>query len=51
MGVIPQSGLVLREPYRAFDAERRFGVTAITAEESSSPPFETTLSRIGTIPR
>ncbi len=29
----PQSGLALRETYAKFDADRRFGVEAITAEE------------------
>jgi hydrogenase expression/formation protein HypD len=33
IGEIPQSGLALREPYAGFDADRRFGVQAITAEE------------------
>jgi len=35
VGEIPQSGLGLQEKYRAFDAETRFGVAHITAEESS----------------
>lgn len=35
VGDIPQSGLALREPYVAFDAERRFGVADYRAEESS----------------
>jgi hydrogenase expression/formation protein HypD len=34
IGEIARSGLGLRAPYRAFDAERRFGVTGYTAEES-----------------
>lgn len=34
LGTIPASGLVLREAYAAFDAERRFGLLSITAEES-----------------
>jgi hydrogenase expression/formation protein HypD len=34
VGEIPQSGLGLSEAYAAFDAERKFGVTTITAEES-----------------
>ena len=34
VGEIPQSGLGLREEYREFDAEKRFGVTLCTAEES-----------------
>jgi hydrogenase expression/formation protein HypD len=33
MGVLPRSGLRLREAYRSFDAETRFGVSAITASE------------------
>jgi len=33
IGEIPASGLSLREPYAKFDAERRFGVTEITAAE------------------
>jgi hydrogenase expression/formation protein HypD len=33
IGEIPQSGLALRETYAKFDADRRFGVEAITAEE------------------
>jgi len=33
IGVIPQSGFALREKYRGFDAEGRFGVGQITAEE------------------
>ena len=35
IGEIPDSGLGLRERYAAFDAERRFEVAQITAEESS----------------
>jgi hydrogenase expression/formation protein HypD len=34
IGEIPASGLGLRERYAAFDAERRFQVSQITAEES-----------------
>ncbi len=34
IGAIPMSGLGLRPEYAAFDAERRFAVSAITAEES-----------------
>lgn len=34
IGVIPQSGYRLREKYAAFDAEKRFDVGAIRAEES-----------------
>jgi len=33
IGEIPASGLGLREKYAAFDADRRFGVADITAEE------------------
>jgi hydrogenase expression/formation protein HypD len=33
IGEIPESGLALREAYAKFDADRRFGVEAITAEE------------------
>jgi hydrogenase expression/formation protein HypD len=33
IGEIPASGLALREAYAKFDAERRFGVEGITAEE------------------
>jgi hydrogenase expression/formation protein HypD len=33
IGEIPASGLALRQPYAKFDAERRFGVTEITAAE------------------
>jgi hydrogenase expression/formation protein HypD len=33
IGEIPQSGLVLRPPYAEFDAERRFDLGQITAEE------------------
>ena len=32
---IPQSGLGLREAYKAFDAERKFGVAELRVEESS----------------
>jgi hydrogenase expression/formation protein HypD len=35
LGEIPQSGLGLGEPYAEFDAEQRFGVAALTAEEST----------------
>ncbi|MEJ5251652.1 MAG: hydrogenase formation protein HypD [Armatimonadota bacterium] len=35
IGEIPQSGLGLREPYREFDAERRFALTTGDVEESS----------------
>ncbi len=35
IGEIPRSGLRLREPYRAFDAELKFDVTGVTTEESS----------------
>jgi hydrogenase expression/formation protein HypD len=35
VGEIPQSGLGLRDPYFAFDAERKFGVAALSIEESS----------------
>ena len=34
IGVIPQSGLRLREEYADFDAERRFDVAEMTVEES-----------------
>ena len=34
IGVIPASGLALRPQYAAFDAEQRFAVTTITAQES-----------------
>jgi hydrogenase expression/formation protein HypD len=33
VGEIPQSGLALREPFAAFDAETRFGVSALAADE------------------
>lgn len=33
VGVIPQSGLRLREAYRAHDAEQRFDTTSVVAEE------------------
>ena len=33
IGEIPQSGLGLREPYVAFDAERKFGVAGLHVEE------------------
>lgn len=36
IGPIPQSGLSLREKYAAFDAERRFAVTEITADEPAA---------------
>jgi len=35
IGEIPQSGLGLREPYAAFDAERKFGVAEWRVEEPS----------------
>ncbi len=35
IGEIPASGLALREAYAAYDADRRFGVEQIEAEESS----------------
>jgi len=35
IGEIPSSGLRLREPYRRFDAESRFAVEFVHAEESS----------------
>ncbi len=35
IGEIPSSGLALRDAYAAFDAERKFGVTALAVEESS----------------
>ena len=35
IGEIPMSGLVVRDEFIGFDAERRFEVEAITAEESS----------------
>ena len=35
IGEIPSSGLGLRAPYAAFDAERRFGLTHYHAEEST----------------
>lgn len=34
IGMIPQSGLGLAEAYEAFDAEARFGVGAVSVEES-----------------
>ncbi|HID64347.1 MAG TPA: hydrogenase formation protein HypD, partial [Anaerolineae bacterium] len=34
IGVIPRSGLRLREEYAAFDAERRFDVAEMAVEES-----------------
>jgi len=34
IGLIPDSGLVLREQYAAFDAARRFGVADVAASES-----------------
>jgi hydrogenase expression/formation protein HypD len=34
IGVIPRSGLRLREKYAEFDAERRFDVAEMTVEES-----------------
>ena len=35
IGAIPRSGLALRGSYAAFDAERRFGVAAMTAGDSA----------------
>jgi hydrogenase expression/formation protein HypD len=35
IGEIPQSGLALRDPYAAFDAERKFGVAELRVEEPS----------------
>ena len=35
IGLLPQSGLVLRDEYADFDAERRFAVQDIAAEEAS----------------
>ena len=35
IGEIPQSGLALRAPYAAFDAERKFGVAELRVEEPS----------------
>jgi hydrogenase expression/formation protein HypD len=35
IGEIPQSGLGLREPYREFDAERRFALTTGSVEEAT----------------
>ncbi len=35
IGAIPRSGLALRGPYVAFDAERRFGVAAMTSGDSA----------------
>jgi len=35
IGEIPRSGLGLREPYRAWDAERKFGLGSICTEEPS----------------
>jgi len=35
VGEIPRSGLGLAEPYARFDAERRFGVSGVTADEPS----------------
>ncbi|MBZ0289379.1 MAG: hydrogenase formation protein HypD, partial [Anaerolineae bacterium] len=36
IGQIPQSGLGLRDEYAAYDAEKRFGLTDYTVEESSA---------------
>jgi hydrogenase expression/formation protein HypD len=33
VGEIPRSGLGLREPYAAFDAERKFGVAELRVDE------------------
>jgi hydrogenase expression/formation protein HypD len=35
IGEIPQSGLALREPYREYDAERRFALATGSVEEAS----------------
>jgi hydrogenase expression/formation protein HypD len=35
VGEIPESGLGLAEAYKAFDAEVRFGVASVRAEEPS----------------
>lgn len=35
IGEIPQSGLGLQEKYATFDAEQRFGVSGVTAQESA----------------
>ncbi|MCS6770503.1 MAG: hydrogenase formation protein HypD [Kiritimatiellae bacterium] len=35
IGEIPRSGLRLREPYRMYDAESKFGVASITREEAT----------------
>jgi hydrogenase expression/formation protein HypD len=35
IGEIPQSGLGLRETYKAFDAERKFGMTELRVQESA----------------
>jgi len=35
MGLLPRSGLKLRKEYAAFDAEKRFGLEGLGAEESS----------------
>jgi hydrogenase expression/formation protein HypD len=35
IGEIPQSGLALREPYAAFDAEHKFGVAQLRVDEPS----------------
>ncbi len=35
IGLIPKSGWALNEKYRDFDAEQKFGVAHVTAEEST----------------
>jgi hydrogenase expression/formation protein HypD len=35
IGEIPRSGLGLREPYDAFDAQRKFGMTGLQVDEPS----------------
>lgn len=35
IGELPQSGLGLRAPYRAYDAEQKFGVAPLAAQEAS----------------
>jgi hydrogenase expression/formation protein HypD len=36
VGLIPASGLGLREEYEAYDADKKFDVTSITAQESEA---------------
>lgn len=36
LGALPRSGLGLREPYRDFDAERRFSVAGVRADEPAA---------------